>query len=365
MIDDNNLTIRRLIRARTEEEVYHTAAAALDRSIDAEQSTIIPVEDCTRDTQIWTETASLDIPGQRPLISGIIGQAFSTGETWVVDDLLDTRSASTQTVPADPTKFRSLLCIPVDEWCVFVAVAYEMEAFSDDDLKVLKKLREYVVAALSRISQSEAEQQRESTIQEVANIIGHDVRNLLTVANGQVTLVNEECNSEYLAELSTTHERLEELIDDVVRLARSGEHIGATEVTDLQEVVKRAWTTIETADAELVIDDSAMILADESLLSLLFENLFRNAITHVGSSVEVRVGVLEDPPGFYVADNGSGIPSEYRETVFERGYSTDDQGTGLGLYIIENIVDSHGWGITATESAQGGARFAITGLETT
>jgi signal transduction histidine kinase len=36
---------------------------------------------------------------------------------------------------------------------------------------------------------------------------------------------------------------------------------------------------------------------------------------------------------------------------------------GLGLYIVENIVDSHGWEIVATESAQGGARFAITGLE--
>jgi signal transduction histidine kinase len=76
--------------------------------------------------------------------------------------------------------------------------------------------------------------------------------------------------------------------------------------------------------------------------------------------VTVTVGGL--PDGFYVADDGEGVPPADRDRVFERGYTTGD-GTGLGLSIVEQIVGAHGWSVRATESEDGGARFEITGVE--
>ncbi|CCQ32263.1 ATP-binding protein [Halorhabdus tiamatea] len=73
------------------------------------------------------------------------------------------------------------------------------------------------------------------------------------------------------------------------------------------------------------------------------------------------MGGLDD--GFYVADDGPGIPVEEREDVFETGYSTNEDGTGFGLSIVQQIVESHHWEIRLTAGAEGGARFEITGVE--
>jgi signal transduction histidine kinase len=66
---------------------------------------------------------------------------------------------------------------------------------------------------------------------------------------------------------------------------------------------------------------------------------------------------------FYFEDDGSGIPADKRETIFEAGYSTSEDGTGFGLSIIKQIVDAHDWEIHVTDSDEGGARFEITGVK--
>jgi signal transduction histidine kinase len=80
-----------------------------------------------------------------------------------------------------------------------------------------------------------------------------------------------------------------------------------------------------------------------------------DAAAHDGPDPTVTVGGL-DGGGFYVADDGSGIPPEDRERVFEEGYSASSS-TGLGLAIVREIATAHGWTVRATESADGGAQF--------
>jgi signal transduction histidine kinase len=60
--------------------------------------------------------------------------------------------------------------------------------------------------------------------------------------------------------------------------------------------------------------------------------------------------------------DGPGIPEDRRDRVLEAGYSTAENGTGLGLDIVREIAEAHGWEITVTESETGGARFDITGV---
>jgi signal transduction histidine kinase len=78
--------------------------------------------------------------------------------------------------------------------------------------------------------------------------------------------------------------------------------------------------------------------------------------------VAIRVGAI-DGDGFYVADDGQGIPESDRVAVFESGYSTAEDGTGLGLSIVSEVAEAHGWAVRAVESEQGGARIEITGVE--
>jgi signal transduction histidine kinase len=78
------------------------------------------------------------------------------------------------------------------------------------------------------------------------------------------------------------------------------------------------------------------------------------------ATVTVTVGDL--PDGFYVADDGPGIPATERGSVFEAGYSTDSGGTGFGLSIVATIAEAHGWTVEVTESEAGGARFEVTGV---
>jgi signal transduction histidine kinase len=70
----------------------------------------------------------------------------------------------------------------------------------------------------------------------------------------------------------------------------------------------------------------------------------------------VRVGSLEER-GFYVADDGPGIPESERAQVLERGYTNAQGGTGLGLSIVKSIAEAHDWELRITDSEDGGARF--------
>ncbi|MFB6252125.1 MAG: sensor histidine kinase, partial [Halobellus sp.] len=93
----------------------------------------------------------------------------------------------------------------------------------------------------------------------------------------------------------------------------------------------------------------------------LFENLFGNAVEHGGNDVTVRVGRLEG--GFFIEDDGPGMPEEDKEHVFDHGFTTREDGHGYGLSVVRTIVNAHGWDIVATDAQTGGARFEITEID--
>jgi PAS domain S-box-containing protein len=196
---------------------------------------------------------------------------------------------------------------------------------------------------------------------EFADVISHDLRNPLSVASGHLELAAEDCESPHFETVSHAHERMDELINDVLALAKQGRAIDELEAVDLATCVSQCWETTATADAEIRIEATGSVMADENRLRQLFSNLIRNSIEHAGSEVTIAVGVL--PGGFYVADDGPGIPEDERESVFESGYTTADEGTGFGLSIVREITVAHGWDVDVCESVDGGARFEITGVD--
>ncbi|EMA21484.1 sensor histidine kinase, partial [Haloarcula marismortui] len=213
-------------------------------------------------------------------------------------------------------------------------------------------------------------QDQKEQLEQFAATVSHDLRNPLTVIQGRLALLQAEQSNEHLAVIETATDRMERIVEDLLWLAREQQEIGSLEPVSIDTAAEAAWKLVsDPADeAELYCDCGAdtqpLVKADTDQFRHLLENLFRNTIDHGGRDVTVVVGeIFGDATGFYIEDDGPGIPAEDREKVFEAGYSTSESGTGLGLNIVKRVADAHGWDICATESSMGGTRFEITGLE--
>jgi signal transduction histidine kinase len=225
-----------------------------------------------------------------------------------------------------------------------------------------------LTTALEQIERTEQLRAREQELtrqndrlEEFASIVSHDLRNPLSVAAGRLELATAECDSEHLDHIDQAHERMRTLIEDLLTLARQGEAVADSEPVALGPLVEGCWANVETGEATLEIETDQVIQADKSRLKQLFENLLRNAVEHGGGNVAVTIGALDH--GFYIQDDGPGIPADKRDDIFEAGVSTSQEGTGFGLSIVKEIVDAHGWDIRVANRKRGGARFEIFGVE--
>ncbi|WP_277542004.1 PAS domain S-box protein [Haloarcula laminariae] len=225
---------------------------------------------------------------------------------------------------------------------------------------------------------------REERLSEFASVVSHDLRNPLNVVQGRISLAQESGDVGHLDAAAGAADRMEKLIEDLLTLARQGDAVGTVERIDIATAAEEAWDSVDTVGATLELAGTATVDADPDRLRELLENLFRNAVEHGGyrqsptyetisrrpldqsalRELTVTVGTIPEDgdaiTGFYVADDGPGIPAEDCEKVFERGFTTSTGGTGFGLAIVEDIATAHGWSVRATESDAGGARFEFT-----
>ena len=259
--------------------------------------------------------------------------------------------------------------------------------------------------------QEQALQRERDRLSEFASVVSHDLRSPLSVAQGRLELTRTTGDESHLEGIETALDRMERIVDDVLLLARQGQDIQETAPVSLRGAVADAWE-MASQDAEdgtldFADDDGreARIIADRPRLLQLLENLLRNSVEHgsTGSplgadnsaehgsaeprsqahtdvdhgtassqtksvdatdgsgGVNITIGAMKE--GFYVADDGPGVPEDERETLFEAGYSTSEDGSGFGLAIVDRIAEAHGWAVDVAESADGGARFEITGVE--
>lgn len=208
---------------------------------------------------------------------------------------------------------------------------------------------------IERKQAEEMAKRRNEQLEQFTNVISHDLRNPLNVAKSHLEFVAAERDDSHVRQIENAHERIEELIEDVLMLARQGQSVTDYTSLALADCVAQSWAMVTADEASLTIETTRTVRGDESRVKQLFENLFRNAIEHGPDDVSLTVG--ETQTGFYVADDGPGIPADKRDSVFELGHTTHDTGTGLGLPIVKEIADAHGWTVTVTESEHGGARF--------
>jgi PAS domain S-box-containing protein len=217
--------------------------------------------------------------------------------------------------------------------------------------------KQYLIGILSDVTEL---QKKTFRLEKLASVLNHDLRNPAQVAEMRLGgLKNDHPESrDEIEACQRAITRINELTEKLVTIARTGQGMEVDDVM-LASCAREAWSHVETVDAELILEDvdGVSVTADEDLLLELFENLYRNSMEHGGESVSVTVGKTEDR--FYIEDDGPGIPPEERDDVLRLGYSNNPQGNGLGLGIVEEIVEEHGWNVTITGGREDGARIDV------
>lgn len=393
-------TTRSLIRAETEVAIGDRLVEGAQRALALPYAAVLRY--CSDEQELrpiatserWG-TLDTDLTAYLTFEAGgsLTWQAFERGEERIYADIT-TEPDVGRTEP----KVRGAMILPIGEWGVFLIGSKSADAFDDADLDFARVLAASAEAALDRTAREttlrarEAELARQNQrLERFASVVSHDLRNPLTIARGRLDLAREG-KTDQLDAVDDALERIESIIEDVLQLARDAEAI-TREPISLAACVRDAWAGVETGDATLSVGRCGTITADRSRLQQVFENLFRNAVEHGSTSSrnpqdsgdgvehsstsdqnaeqsgdcpehdstdnsELTICVDTFDGGFFVADDGTGIPREDREEIFAYGHSGGG-GSGLGLAIVEGIVEAHGWTVTAADSADGGARFEI------
>jgi PAS domain S-box-containing protein len=378
-----NQTAQRLIAAETREEVAEVGVDAAREVLALEASAIHVVDEESALVPVAVSGAAGDLVDEPPALGNrdsIVWRVYEEGEALVVGDGCVDPDVHNPDTPAE-----SALYLPMGDEGVLIAASSSPEAFDRGDVVLGEVLASTLVTALEQVEQTERLRTREreltrqnDRLEEFARFVSHDLRNPMSVAEGRLELARGECDSEHLDGAAAALDRMETLIENLLTLAREGE-VGELETVDLASLVGDSWQNVETPGGRIEVACDGQVRADRSRLQQLLENLVRNAVEHGSTStppdargdavehgngdrdVAITVGRLED--GFYVEDDGPGIPADERESVFEAGYSTAEDGTGVGLSIVEQVARAHGWTVRAAGSPAGGARFEITGVE--
>ena len=317
--------------------------------------------------------AEIGTPRTYRVGEGTAGAAYALGEAVTYD-------ARSLEDDVDRGSVESVLCAPMGARGVLTIAHVDEDAFDEADVQLARILAANAETALDRVDRERELARRNEQLEEFASVASHDLRNPLNVAMSHVRTLRDRAGAEAASDGGKTDDdlpadlpdrlasvddalvRMDTIVDDVLSLSRGGKEVIDPEPVSLASVAEAAWTTAGMAPGELAIEGELGVVAcDRSRLQQVLENLFRNAREHAGEDATVRIGRTDE--GFYVEDDGPGIPERERDDVFESRFTTAAGGTGFGLTIVRRIVEAHGWSVDIREGRDGGARFEVTGVE--
>jgi len=350
-------TAQRLSGAQSSEEIGEVAIEAADDILGFDLTAIWEYNE-QADTldPLAASSVTRELFGEVPRLragESLGWEAFESAEFRVHDDLM-----SETPLDMSSSEFNNALFVPLNEFGLIAVGTQSQREFSEIDIDLFQVLGSTVAAAFGRATRETRLQRQNERLDKFASVVAHDLRNPLSVAIGFTDIVQETQDPAHFEKIDNAHDRIERLIEDLLTLARGETTITDPDAVDLGVIATEAWGYVDTQEATFTTADNVPVVqGDNGRLIQLFENLFRNAIEHGGSDVTVTVGGLLDKDGFYVEDDGTGIPPERQDTVFDHGVTSNADGTGFGLSIVSDIAKAHGWSVEVTDGASGGARF--------
>lgn len=215
-----------------------------------------------------------------------------------------------------------------------------------------------------RIYQSE----KLAILGEISAKAAHEIRNPLTVIYGFLTIMKQSFTDaqqrQYQIPLMLNEfERINTIIDEMLSIAKPKKPVLVESylegiVEDVLSLHKQTSSQEIQFDVEL---HHVPLLLDKRQITQVLYNLIRNSSEAIGNAgtISIYSKVNDNRYELFIKDNGSGIPLELQKTIFEPFLTSKDSGTGLGLTIVQRIIDNHGGTIELFESSQRGTTFLI------
>ncbi|MFC6989013.1 GAF domain-containing protein [Haloplanus sp. GCM10025708] len=313
---------------------------------------------------------------ESPTGRGPTGTALRTGESQIVHSVENAPEYDPWREQAAERGIRSSAAIPIvyedQQYGVLNVYSTRERAFDDDKYEVLRQLGEITglaIAAFERERQVHYERER---LEFVNRLLRHNLLNGLNVIQAQAGLLEPHVRAEGSRYLETVRKRADDLIS-LIETMRSLMAIVTDENQELQAVdlesilreeLQQVSKSYRDAEFELRGDlgDVDAVHANE-VLPEVFENLLVNAVRHNDAEtpeVTVSVESAADTVTVHVEDNGPGVPDELKDRVFEKGEKNfDSPGTGFGLYLAREIVESCGGTISVADGDTTGAVFSV------
>jgi len=212
----------------------------------------------------------------------------------------------------------------------------------------------------------------------IANV-SHEIKTPLSIIQNYAEMMKKENlqperRNQYADTIITASKNLTALITNILKLNKleNQEITHSYKSYDLCRQLSDCALTFESAwgkkniEFEADIEDRVMIRADESMLEIVWHNLFSNAIkfTEPGGKISLTQTSDEDSVTVSVADTGCGMDEETMKHIFDKFYQGDTsrsgEGNGLGLALALRVIELTGGSISARSELGKGAVFTVT-----
>ena len=317
----------------------------------------------------------------RAEIGSILARALETGEVTVLS-----RDDAMGRLVLDGLACESAIVVPLlDRGSRLGSLLVMLDrASTEEDLRILRAFAEAAVSALgqSRLfdelaMKNEELAQRSEVIRDIVYALSHDLRTPLAAAG--LTLRQAlagaygrmpERYDEILQRSVAANDELQRLAETLLLVAQyeSGERHSERHAVDLarllRDVVAQMQPLADSKNIQIELTTvDAQVSGDSSELRRALVNLFANAVTWSpeGGRIAIAMRTEEDGVTVSIADQGFGVAESLRETLFTRFASEQSRGagTGLGLYIVRRIAESHGGSVKYAPNQPKGSIFTL------
>jgi signal transduction histidine kinase len=379
-------------------EVLDNAMNYVETLMDAETSSIFELEPERGELRFRLARGKWGSKAKEIRLSigeGIAGRAAREGKTILVPDVEKDNRFTPRVDAHTGFKTRSVVCVPIRHKGRLVGVLEVLNKrrgpFDENDVELLTVVSNQIGIAMENARLYErlherftltAEELRKTqrkvihsermvALARLSQGVAHEVRNPVMSIGGFAKRMKQKLSPDdpvynYAEIIVNEAARLEKMVQDIENYASMRQpEFSEVKLRELLEHVVKDWRArrgMAGIDIRLDLPDDEMTFpADERLLCLVFDNLFRNAAEAMGGEGLLSVSAYSEAGQVIVtvADTGRGIPSEALPLIFDPFYTSNTRGSGLGLTTVDRIVSGHHGTVSVDSTPGAGTEFRI------
>jgi signal transduction histidine kinase len=229
-----------------------------------------------------------------------------------------------------------------------------------------ESLERVIVSMLDLTDRKLAEEillNQKEELSEFAHAMAHDLRNTIQAISGYAALLEENHDVSFAKQIQLLAQRMNSILQKSVDLADAGLLIGELSIVDFNVLIRDLAKGIINESIEYKQGELPRIVCDREKVIQIIQNILLNAVEHgLPKRIEVISEYSDNDVAIIIKNDGKIIPNEHRLKLFERGFTTKTASGGLGLSIVQKLVEAHGWTIQLDNPKDTSFRISIPSL---